>query len=638
MNYSKRNKYSLKDRKDFLKKAYSAYKQGNDTVRPLLISKIAYQYWKLNDTVNYKKYNSDARFLAREYKDTFALADTYWNDANIYKAKGVYDSAYYHYNKAYIYFESIKAINNSAKMLYGMAFIKGRYRDYTGSETLIFRAISRFKELKNYRSLYSCYNYLALLQRDIGNYHRSLIYHNKAREYIAKMDINDSDKLIQLTLNNIGLVYTDRGDYIIAMEYFNKVLNDNGLSYKNEGHYARVLDNKAYCKLLMGDTTEVLEDFNSSLKIRNKFGNKDGIVICKLHIAEYYKYIKDYSQALKYAEEAKYLSREIRNSRDYLASLIILSEIDTTYSQDYLRTYIRYNDSILKIERNAINKFTRISYETDQYIEANKRLNERNKRILAGGLGILTFLSLIYYIRIQRIRNKNLLLEAEQQKINEEYYLLTIRQQFKLEEEKQNERNRISAELHDGILSDLYGIRMQLGLMKLKEKGKINKHFESFLNELQRVEGEIREVSHKLNSERISNINNFYSLLKNLLDIKKVPGRFEYEFHTDNRLNWNIIDEEIKVNVYRILQEVIQNIVKHSNADGILLSFELKSNSLAEIKVKDNGIGFDVAKVKSGIGLKNIQSRTKKIHGSLKVKSELNKGTEIAILIPLKKV
>src|SRR5690606_20925067 len=114
--------------------------------------------------------------------------------------------------------------------------------------------------------------------------------------------------------------------------------------------------------------------------------------------------------------------------------------------------------------------------------------------------------------------------------------------------------------------------------------------------------------------------------------------RFEYEFHTDNRLNWNIIDEEIKVNVYRILQEVIQNIVKHSNADGILLSFELKSNSLAEIKVKDNGIGFDVAKVKSGIGLKNIQSRTKKIHGSLKVKSELNKGTEIAILIPLKKV
>lgn len=608
----------------------------NDNVSSGKISEISYQYWKLHDTVSYTRVNQEARALAIKNKDTFALADTHWNDANIYKKKEVYDSAYYHYNKAYEYFEAVKEYNNSARMLYGMAFIKGRYRDYTGSEILIFKAISRFEKLEKYRNLYSCYNYLALLQRDIGNYDKALNYHKTGQKYIQKIKSKTPHRLIWLSLNNIGLVYTDKGDYGKAIDCFDRVLGDDRLESEDTEHYARVIDNKAYCQLLMRDTTGILNDFYSSLKIRSKLDNKDGIVICKLHIAEYFKYANNTKKALKYALEARYLAKEIRNSRDYLEALIMLSDIDSVNSTDYLRTYLSYNDSILNVERTAINKFTRISYETDQYIEANKRLNERNKWMMVCGLAILAIFSLIYYIRIQRVKNKNLLLEADQQKINEENYLLTIRQQFKLEEEKRNERNRISAELHDGVLSDLYGIRMQLGFMKLKGESSTVKKFETFLNELQRVESEIREVSHKLNSEEAVISNNFNSLLKNLLEAKKLLGQFEYRFDADDGVNWNRIHDEIKINIYRISQELIQNVIKHSDADTVVLDFKLTATNTIKMTLKDNGTGFDSAIAGNGIGLKNIKSRIKKLNGSMKIKSTLGKGTKIIILIPLK--
>ena len=80
------------------------------------------------------------------HKDTFTLADVHWNSANYYKKIEVYDTAYYHYNEAYNYFENIDHQYYAAKMLYGMSFIKGRFRDYAGSEKLIIKAISKFKK------------------------------------------------------------------------------------------------------------------------------------------------------------------------------------------------------------------------------------------------------------------------------------------------------------------------------------------------------------------------------------------------------------------------------------------------------------------------------------------------------------
>jgi signal transduction histidine kinase/tetratricopeptide (TPR) repeat protein len=630
---SKKSSYPLEKRKLYLEKTYSILKSNElDTFATRTLSKIAYQYLKLKDTTRFKQLNKEAYQLALNIKDTFTLADIHWNSANYYKKIEVYDSAYYHYNKAYKYFEDIDRQYYAAKMLYGMSFIKGRYRDYSGSEILITKAISKYKPLKKNKALYASYNHLAVMQNEIKEYDRALFYHGKALKYLNKLK-NKKD-FHETSLNNIGFVYLNKGEYLKALNNFDKILKNDSLKSKNIERYARVIDNKAYCKLLNKDTTDVKRNLYESLKIRDSINNKAGIAISKIHLSEYYVSVQDTLNAITFAKEANNLSGKIKNGRDYLASLKLLSKLDTKYAEDYFKKYITYNDSLQDFDRKIQNKFTRIAYETDEYIEETEQLSRQKNRILIIALVVVLILSLIYYSIIQRSKNKRLLLETEQQKANEQVYILTLKQQAKLEEEKTKERNRISQELHDDILGKLFGVRLDLGFLEIKGDNDTLKKHESFLDELQGIETEIREVSHKLNTNFDGSEIDFSSILKQLLKNKSHLGNFTYQLNINENVGWSEINEIIKVNLYRSLQEALQNIIKYAKAKNIVLDFSIKENNLI-VHISDNGVGFNVKKRNKGIGLKNMKSRIQKLKGVFSVQSEIGKGTTIHFTIPI---
>jgi signal transduction histidine kinase len=596
------------------------------------LSRIAYQYFQLSDIDSFKIINREAYKLALTLKDTFTLADFHWNNANFYKRNEVYDSAYYNYNKAYGYFESIDKQYYAAKMLYGMALIKGHYRDYYGSEILIIKAISKYEFLKKNKSLYASYNHLALLQSDIKEYDKALYYHKKSLSYIDKPK-NKKD-FYQPNLNNIGLVYLNKGNYLKALDYFNEILDNDSIKITDIEQYARVIDNRAYCKLLNNDTTNLKQDLYKSLRIRDSLDNKGGIVISKIHLAEYYRSSQDSIKAIKYAKEANVLAKNIRNNRDYLASLRLLSKLDKKKSEDYLEKYITFSDSLQNYERKIHDKFTRIAYETDEYIEENKYLSQQKLQLFIIGLIILIIVSLIYIIQIQKTRNEKLLIEAEHQKTNEQVYILTIKQQALLEDEREKERNRISEELHDGILGKLFGIRINLGFLNLNGNDDTLKQHESYLKELQGIEKEIREVSHKLNSNVSSSEINFITLLDQLLKIKNNIGNFTSRLDSSKDIIWEEISDNIKANLYRIIQEALQNIVKYANAKNVVIDLSVKEEDLI-VSINDDGIGFNIKKTKKGIGIKNIKSRIQKLNGVLGIKSEIGIGTTIHFTIPI---
>ncbi|WP_144962826.1 tetratricopeptide repeat-containing sensor histidine kinase [Gillisia sp. Hel_I_86] len=633
ITFSKNTTLPLEKRRLYLEKAHTALKSGElDTFYMRTLSAVAYQYLKLKDTLRFKELNKETFQSALKLKDTFALADIHWNEANYYKKIEVYDTAYYHYDQAYKYFESIDEQNYSAKMLYGMSFIKGRFRDYSGSEILIVKAISKYKLLKENEALYASYNHLALLQNDIKEYNRALFYHNRALEYLDKLE-NKID-LYKISLNNIGNVYVEKGEYGKALSYYDKVLEDDSLKIKDIERYARVLDNITYCKLLKGDTTNLKQDFYRALKIRDSTNNKAGIVTSKIHLSEYFAIIKDSLKAINYAKEANVLSWEIKNSKDYLKSLNLLSKLDSKNAEDYLGKYITYSDSLQNIDRKTQNKFTRIAYETDEYIEETKRLSLQKTLILISALVLIIIISLVYYIMVQKSRTEKLLLETEQQKANEQVYILTLKQQVKLEEEKTKERNRISQDLHDGILGKLFGVRIDLGFLEIKGDSDTLKKHESFLEELQGIEAEIREVSHRLNTDFNSSEIDFSSILGQLLENKSRLGNFTYQLDIDENIGWSGINEIIKVNLYRILQEALQNVVKYSRAQNVSLSFSFQKNNLT-VKLNDNGAGFNIKKQRKGIGIKNMKSRIEKLNGRFNVQSEIDKGTTVHFTIPI---
>ncbi|MDT7833531.1 tetratricopeptide repeat protein [Flavobacteriaceae bacterium S356] len=625
---AKNKNYTSHQQKVFLEKAYNQVilKEGTNA-KANQLSTIAYRFYELKDTLNFQKINEETLKLAYKLKDSFGIADAQWSYADYYLNGEAYTKAYPHYSIAYDYFNGIHKEYQAARMLYSMAFIKSRYRDYTGSEVLLFEAIKKFKPLKNYKYLFESYNSLALIQIDIKEYEKALFYNEKALEYIEKIEVKDF--YLQASLNNIGLTYLKKGKYKKAIKYFNKVL-DHDLS---KTRYARAIDNRAFCKLMLGDTSLVKKDMLRALKIRDSTNNKAGIVSSKIRLSKYYTYIKDTTTAFKYAREANGLANKVKNGVDYLESLDLMANLDPQNSEKYLRRHIQYNDSLIAVERKVQNKFTRIDFETDEYIEETKRLSEQKIWILSSGAGVLLILSLLYFLRIQKAKTEKLLLETEQQKANEQVYLLTIQQQTILEEEKVKERNRISEELHDGILGKLFGTRVGLGFLDVNADEKVKEQHQSFLDELQEIEKEIRDVSHKLNTSFESSKVNFSTIIEQLLKDKSTIGDFKYSLQIEKNISWKDIDQVTKVNIYRILQEALQNITKHAHAQLVTVDFSAQNSQLV-VFIKDDGSGFQTQKRK-GIGLKNMRSRVQKLKGTIEVSSMIGQGTSILIKIPM---
>ncbi|CAM1345633.1 sensor histidine kinase [Tenacibaculum amylolyticum] len=205
---------------------------------------------------------------------------------------------------------------------------------------------------------------------------------------------------------------------------------------------------------------------------------------------------------------------------------------------------------------------------------------------------------------------------------------------FKQEEQKVEERQRISEELHDNVLGKLFGTRIGLGFLDVSENNNKSK-FQVFLKELQEIENEIREVSHKLNASIDTSNAGFIAIIEQLLKEKSKIGHFKYLLDIDTNINWEKINEIYRVNLYRIMQEALQNIIKHAQAQNVVLIIT-NNNSRIDIEIKDDGIGFDSLKESNGIGIYNIKSRIKRLKGTILIKSKPNEGTELNISIPYK--
>ncbi|CAL2086913.1 Oxygen sensor histidine kinase NreB (modular protein) [Tenacibaculum sp. 190524A02b] len=202
----------------------------------------------------------------------------------------------------------------------------------------------------------------------------------------------------------------------------------------------------------------------------------------------------------------------------------------------------------------------------------------------------------------------------------------------KQKEEREKERQRISEELHDGVLGKLFGTRLGLGFLNIPEEADKEK-YQQFLDELQEVEKEIREVSHKLSANLDGSDIGFEGIVTQLVKDKSKLGNFEYTLNTDVTINWSSVNEVNRVNLYRIIQEALQNIIKHAKANHVTLTFSTQNGHIL-ISIEDNGVGFNTSKNRNGIGINNIKSRVKRLNATMELVSSPKNGTTIQIKMP----
>ncbi|TLF44970.1 ATP-binding protein [Maribacter aurantiacus] len=633
---------SSKKRKKELTEAFDLLTNiKNDSLKLQLLSNLSY-YIEPRDSAFFREVNSRTIQLATNSRDSTSLAYAYWDLGYFFTRTAVKDSAYYSYSEAQKIFENKNDTFHSARMLYNMAKQQQEIRDYIGSEANTIAAIERLKPLKKNKELYNSYNTLAIISQALGEYDLSIKYYDEALNYLEKLQNSNYD--INQNINNRGMVYLTMGEYVKAYENFQRNYNDPILKNQKNEIYAKTLSNLALTKIHLKEDSGVSKLIEESIEINDSLKDIRGLASSYFAKSKFHLYENDTLNAINSAEKAIELASESLSYERLLETYAFLAEIDNKNASKYAQKYIALNDSIVMEERQARNKFARIRFETDEFIAQNEQLEEetailaRQKQIWSGvALGFFLLGISVYIIINQRAKNQKLLFAQQQQANNQEIFNLMLTQKQKVDEVKRLEQKRISEELHDGVLGKMLGARMVLtGLNKRTGPEAIEARLEA-INALKNVEQEVRSISHELSHSAYQKINNFINSVEDLLGTVKESSHIITIFNYDEDEDYDALKGEIKINLYRMIQECLQNAIKHSDGKTFFVKFE-RNGDILNVEMGDDGKGFDLEKEKRGIGMRNISSRVEKLNGTWKVISEPMKGTTITLEIPLQHV
>ncbi|WP_029489677.1 sensor histidine kinase [Aquimarina agarivorans] len=193
---------------------------------------------------------------------------------------------------------------------------------------------------------------------------------------------------------------------------------------------------------------------------------------------------------------------------------------------------------------------------------------------------------------------------------------------------------KISRELHDGILGQIFGVRLSLDSLNKNISEEGIKKREKYINEIQVIAEEIRQISHKLNKTHSIKVN-FQSVINGLIEMNN-NSNIKFILEMDASIKWEKISEKIKYNLYRILQEALTNVQKHSRAIECKVKLEIDNPKKLTAHIMDNGVGILKKEIK-GIGLKNIRFRVKDLNGKIDFNNNIEKykGLNITLQIPI---
>lgn len=629
----------LNNRKRFLEKASEKANQlSNDTVRLNHLSRISLAYKKLNDSLEFRKMNRKVLDLSQKANIYMALGESHWDLASFFRSNDILDSAYFHYRKAYKSFDQLTLDSTSlslkGRMLYSMGRIQDSYKDYLGAEVSITSALKIFNDLDDDGRLYNCNNMLGIISNGMNNSQKALEYYQKAYANLQRYSPKNKIEYIRQNKNNIASVLLDQKKYKKAKIAYQELLDDKNFRTESPRLFSLVLVSQAY-SLFKGEKnyTQANALLLNAMNINDSIGFSLEQARTKQFYAELLASQGDTVNATKYAKESRVLAKETSNNYRYLEVLKFLTGLDSKNAVTYSNEYYDLSEKIKDEERVIRDKFARIRLETDEVIQENESL-ARQKQIWIGVvLGLILLGIALFTIIWQRISNNRLKFQQKQQESNQEIYNLMLSQQGKFEEGKQLEQKRVSEELHDGILGQMLGIRLILSGLNDKDDEASVEQRASLIEKLRELEEEIRTISHELSDASYQKFYNFIVSLDDLISTISESSGITCSFTYDENVDWDDLEGDIKINAYRIVQESLQNCVKHAKCENAKINFSTEDHVL-KLTITDDGVGFDINKGKRGIGLRNVVSRVKKVKGTLDINSKKGKGTTVTVSLP----
>ena len=581
--------------------------------------------------------------FAKVSSDSTNLAKAFFSKANAYREVFSIDSSFYYYDKSQKLFSLLKNTKFRIKSLRRKAYLYSLISDYNRSLELNFKALELSGLIDDFDLIYQSNSSIVVTYGYLKEPDIAKKYHDEALAIINahKEELEEFYQIYKSQLHNHqGSAYLKSDRYREAKDYYLRARNVTNIKNIYPELYASIIGNLAYARFKLGEKNGIEAQLKRSLLFKDSLDNQPLTAVTKRHLAEYFHQEGERQKSLSYIKSSLNTAKEYNLTDEVLHALRLLAVIDKNSDQEHLSRYIKINDSIVNREREQRDNFARIEYETQQLEQANALNAAKNERLELQLLvvGLVTLFSLItitlLYVNIRRKTiNKNLKLREENEAAKAEVFKLILDQQKKIKLAKLKEQDRIAYELHDTIVSRLSAIRFKLFAEMSRHFNKPSPNFEKNLSELSQLEANVRSISHDVKNQSSYIPDNFPLALRELLQSLETSYNMKTELHLNTSELYQVKDEH-KIEVFKTIQEGIQNIRKYAQADKVDLYIkDTDSNVIFELS--DNGVGFNKKNNKKGLGFKSMERRMKSIKGHLCIDSQIDKGTSLKMFYPI---
>ncbi len=574
------------------------------------------------NAIKAKSYAYDELVLAKKCNHPRFIAQGYNDIGLAYYRLGLLDSALNVFNQSLSIRKKLKDKKLIASSLIKISLIYNERGNYNNALKTQFETLKMYEELANRNNQGIVLNSIANTYEQLKNPNKAIEYNQQALAIHLK---NNNDYQVGVTYNNMGNAYYSILNFKQAEECYNKAL---GYTKKmNDKQFEAALYN-GFAQLYRASerNTEALNYYKKAYDISIIEKNKIDIELYRKNICSVLIDLKRYKEAEELAIQN--LKETDQRSKSQLKSIYRQMAIiyGLTNRGDSAKVYL---DKFSNITDSIYSKTSAVEianaekkYETEKKENENKLLqqqnniktleNETNKQtifILIACIIIATII-VLWQISLARIKKQKRALE--------------------IEKKLQQDRERISRDLHDNVGGQLSYVMFSLegneepSVEKRKEKA------HNLANALRSVTGNLRETIWALNQEQL-NVQDISDKLKtytrNIFAYSDTKIKFEDAIENDQSLN-----PAFALNLFRICQEVINNVFKHAKASELTIT--ISKDKKTTIVITDNGIGF--AKELAGIesyGLTNLKVRADEINATLIINSDTDKGTKITLIV-----
>ena len=498
---------------------------------------------------------------------------------------------------------------------------------------LKFKALKAFEELKDTVSA-------SIAEFGIGYIYMETGKLEKAKKHFFRCGklAPNAPAYIEV-LGNLGIIY-QKQNILDSAEYYMQEAGKIGKDYpsfylQNQVNLAEVFHKKGNIQKALTMLLEIKDEYKDNSEERD-------YQYYKLLIAEYYTELNNWQRAEEYIMgiDTGIILNLNKFKKSYGKAGHTLYKKKGDY-KEAMRFYTFYRDAVDSMEnarRDSSFRYIESKFEVGQKeVKINRqKLKIRNFSLgLGGALALLAIGGILFFGYRRKVFLKKKLTDEQTEKqlieienLKKEVKIISMQSMIEGQEE---ERKRIARDLHDNIGTLMTSIKMKV-LAIQREVQNLEKM--NIANELDvmidNASQQVRRISYSMTPVALD----ISGLAPAIKDLGQQLAEHDMELHSNLKPLEKIEDKKLSINIYRILQELVQNIIKHSQATEVSIDISENGNDLV-MRIRDNGIGMDEAiwETSKSIGVNNIKSRVNYLNGTVKLVTDI--GTHFKITIPL---